>query len=801
MHLIRTTTAVLGVASLSLVGAFVVPRNRQLRTAKSSSSSLLVAESTEADEEVTIEPVKENPDGFDTDTALFCAGLAFDAYVEPPANSSRWERGSKGMNVAFSSTSFTKNLYQGMVEVTPIKCTGLPEDDDNIEKAITGNGVDAKIMVAAVEGQWEEDIKLLEKGYHEGILELSGAAHVGTSSTAWSNINKKKSDAEKQKTGKALPYHVPKTWGKDGEAIWPEEEPFYLYIQDPPNCKLLFTLFDDDVISEGSALGSTYTSLADVLPQVKMSREGLIDKLKASVLKRIQSGEVGADEIDEEVSKEVKNNIQEAWEGGLKLTSKPRLKNKNGQITLGAAAGGMVAGPVGAAVGATLGSLYEGQVQGRIYVRLRYLPIPQTTKKTSRYNVLGGMPGINWGNLYERHIAKRIAKKEDIELAHIAGNDLEQCFVINHDVTGGSCNVYRSLEKKLIVVSFRGTCELVDLITDTSITQVPWVEGEDPEAEGVALVHVGFRRSMNSISRRLKELVLATVPKGEDMGDYHLLVTGHSLGGALATLFISDIGEFGFDAGRALPQTAESDDWWKAITSKFAGQGDMVFPPTSKPPPRPKTLRLYNFGSPRVGNKAFAKRFDKIMDDGFIDQAYRIVNDKDIVARVPRSMVTLNVDYDHCGKTVLVEEPLEGTEQSQVRLWVEGESDDSLCPVRDYENRIADPRSEGTLIGDLMTTFSKGDGGSLEAEKSLNRLGSLAAKFQERLSKVSVSDVASVVGIDKNFSERELQIVQSLVKGNGLANHMEDSYYAALGRAVGFVATVGEDIREADELV
>jgi hypothetical protein len=34
---------------------------------------------------------KENK--FDLETALFCGGLAFDAYTEPPANSSRWERG------------------------------------------------------------------------------------------------------------------------------------------------------------------------------------------------------------------------------------------------------------------------------------------------------------------------------------------------------------------------------------------------------------------------------------------------------------------------------------------------------------------------------------------------------------------------------------------------------------------------------------------------------------------------------------------------------------------------------------
>ncbi len=34
-----------------------------------------------------------NNDAFDLGTALFAAGLAFDTYVEPPANSSRWERG------------------------------------------------------------------------------------------------------------------------------------------------------------------------------------------------------------------------------------------------------------------------------------------------------------------------------------------------------------------------------------------------------------------------------------------------------------------------------------------------------------------------------------------------------------------------------------------------------------------------------------------------------------------------------------------------------------------------------------
>mmetsp|Transcript_24965 Transcript_24965/g.37249 ORF Transcript_24965/g.37249 Transcript_24965/m.37249 type:complete len:185 (+) Transcript_24965:13-567(+) len=35
----------------------------------------------------------DNSKTFDLSTALFCGGLAFDAYAEPPPNSSRWEKG------------------------------------------------------------------------------------------------------------------------------------------------------------------------------------------------------------------------------------------------------------------------------------------------------------------------------------------------------------------------------------------------------------------------------------------------------------------------------------------------------------------------------------------------------------------------------------------------------------------------------------------------------------------------------------------------------------------------------------
>ena len=712
------------------------------------------------------------------------------------------------MNVAFLSTAFTRNLYKGLVEVTPIQCSNLPEEDDNVEAIASGSGVDATLLVAAVESQWEEDLDLLKQEFHEGVLDLSGSTHVGRSRTAWSNINENQSNAAKKKTGKALAYHVPAKWGSGGKAVWADEDPFYLYVQDPKSVRLVFTIFDEDVIGEGSAIGSTQKYLVDLLPQVKSSQEELVEQIKSEIIQRIKRGDVDPNNIDAEVAKAVNLGVK-AWEGDLRLTSKPRVKNKNSQVAMGMAAGAMVAGPMGAAVGAAFGSLYEGQVQGTVKLRLRYLPIPQVNVPRQRYEVLGGLPGVNWGDMYEKYIQQRAPGalppptdvddgQDSLKPSGIGGSDLEHCFFINHDVTGGCCAVYRSLETKLIVVSFRGTCEPVDLLTDASIVQAAWVEGEDVKDENTAMIHIGFRKSMNSISRRLKEMILATVEPGDRIEDYDMLVTGHSLGGALATLFTADIGEFGIDAGRALPQTAASDAWWLSLANTFMGKEAQEV--AKREPPRPKSLRLYNFGSPRVGNSNFAKRFDELVNDGRVAQAYRVVNGEDVVARLPRTMYTLSVDYDHVGSTVLIateenaaanaaaEKGGSDTTEADRRLWVEGESDQEACPVRDYNKRTSSPTAEGTLLNDLLSA------GADAIRTRGEERDSATSRLTGRLKSMTASDITSMVGIDKSFSQREMKLMSSLFKGEGLAHHMEDSYYAAMGRASGFVAKVGEEV-------
>jgi len=99
----------------------------------------------------------------------------------------------------------------------------------------------------------------------------------------------------------------------------------------------------------------------------------------------------------------------------------------------------------------------------------------------------GGLPGVDWGTLFE---LKRV---KDGRGAEVEFHDLEMCFFLTHDKTGCTCVCYRSLEKKMIAISFRGTCQPVDLITDASLVQETWVEGEDIDAKHVRKVHKGFR--------------------------------------------------------------------------------------------------------------------------------------------------------------------------------------------------------------------------------------------------------------------------------------------------------------------
>lgn len=127
-----------------------------------------------------------------------------------------------------------------------------------------------------------------------------------------------------------------------------------------------------------------------------------------------------------------------------------------------------------------------------------------------------------------------------------------------------------------IIVVFRGTTNVQDWMVNLDVWQEPFMYGK---------VHSGFREALDVVWDDVKNAV---------QDSRTLYVTGHSLGGALATMAAARFG-------------AASDG-------------------------------LYTFGSPRVGDKDFAKAFNAV------HRSYRFVNNNDIVPRIPIR------DYYHIGQ-------------------------------------------------------------------------------------------------------------------------------------------------------
>ncbi|KAL2132308.1 hypothetical protein VTI74DRAFT_3944 [Chaetomium olivicolor] len=138
-----------------------------------------------------------------------------------------------------------------------------------------------------------------------------------------------------------------------------------------------------------------------------------------------------------------------------------------------------------------------------------------------------------------------------------------------------------------IVVSFRGSTSVRNWIADIIFVQVPC------DLTAVCLVHTGFFASWAEISSR----VIAAVRTAKAANpSYQVIVTGHSLGGAVGTLAAAYIRKAGFAAD------------------------------------------LYTYGSPRVGNAAFVE---------FVTAQpgaeYRITHTVDPVPRLP----PIFVNYRH----------------------------------------------------------------------------------------------------------------------------------------------------------
>ncbi|KAH9245044.1 hypothetical protein BASA81_017500 [Batrachochytrium salamandrivorans] len=156
---------------------------------------------------------------------------------------------------------------------------------------------------------------------------------------------------------------------------------------------------------------------------------------------------------------------------------------------------------------------------------------------------------------------------------------------------------------KTIIVAFRGTNKLSDWITNTKFTKwpAPWLKNKSssstnhkrvPFPEGLE-IHGGFQTAYLDI-RLLMMRGIRTARKNHP--GFKLVFTGHSLGGALASLAAAD------------------------YVNRESGDTSYV--------------SVYSYGEPRIGNLEWADWFDSLSLT-----SYRVTSQGDPVPRLPPHML------------------------------------------------------------------------------------------------------------------------------------------------------------------
>ena len=168
-------------------------------------------------------------------------------------------------------------------------------------------------------------------------------------------------------------------------------------------------------------------------------------------------------------------------------------------------------------------------------------------------------------------------------------NILRKCISVPKLYSSDSdCQVYVCEYENKLVVCFRGTESIADILTDLKISQVTFIV-PNLEILECPQVHRGFYEQFYSVQNDLEKHIKEYLKKNKDAP---IIFTGHSLGGALATL-----------------------------ASLYF---QMLLPEL--------TVSCVTFGSPRVGDSTFVKLYEE-----HVKETYRYVNDNDPVPCIPTS--------------------------------------------------------------------------------------------------------------------------------------------------------------------
>lgn len=221
-------------------------------------------------------------------------------------------------------------------------------------------------------------------------------------------------------------------------------------------------------------------------------------------------------------------------------------------------------------------------------------------------DLASGAPGYEPRRAYWLAELARLAYAAEAEVRRFAkDNGFLQCEFWSETASAVDTQVFALADRQVAVVAFRGTEPdvLADIVSDARIRRVRALA----DAADAGEIHEGFARGEAVVAESLIAWLEKHVPPG---GIIHL--TGHSLGGALATVFAARLARH--------------------------------------PTLGPRLASLHTFGCPRVGDAGFTRLLDRRLGGA----AVRFVHGHDPVPMVPPASAG---GYRHLGLEICFLKP------------------------------------------------------------------------------------------------------------------------------------------------
>jgi triacylglycerol lipase len=240
--------------------------------------------------------------------------------------------------------------------------------------------------------------------------------------------------------------------------------------------------------------------------------------------------------------------------------------------------------------------------------------------------------------------ASKLAYLDKITLASKLHGNVNKLYFFDKQNTQG----FIAANTDFVIISFRGTepNNLKDWMNNSKISLIPGYEGR---------VHRGFSQALDDVW----DDIVTCLPQFQDQNQ-PIFITGHSMGGSLATMTAVRLGEY-----------------------------------------HQHIKGIYTFGCPRMGDSKFVENYDKILGD----RTFRIVNHRDIVTRLaPRSF-----GYQHVSGCWFFDS--EGKLHNDIRYWqqfletVKGSREEFLNVATLVKDHNLDEYKKNVLLNfDVMDT-------------------------------------------------------------------------------------------------